>query len=238
LHSSASFYHNFLFDHHHHHRHLSCLEKRIALSNTQPSVAFASFAITMSSKRTARNQFHEPIGYRGEEPPERDGETGTGGGNRSDDEGVESNAYDDNDDDDEEDSIQREIDREMDRQLDEMMEETRRQIDEELQRQIDGRLQADFDQQMQEYMNQIEQKEEEERLQQWLHKRLNYVSSNTTSTEGSNSNGEEEEEEEDPPPPPRPPRSSSSSSSRSTVSDINAQIEEVIEQYRHSNINK
>ena len=118
-------------------------------------------------------------------------------------------------DDDEDDSIQRELDSELDRQLEEMIDENQREIEEELQRQIDEQIHGEFQKQMDEYL--------EEEMDEY---KLQYDTTGILNQHLAMLKVTQEE-----------PSSSAPADvpSALTVTDINEQINQVIDHYRSQN---
>jgi hypothetical protein len=118
-------------------------------------------------------------------------------------------------DDEDNDSIQQELDSELDRQLEEMIDDNQREIEEELQRQIDEQIHGEFQKQMDDY---LEEEMEEYKLQYATMGILNQhlAMLKVTQEEPSSS-------------------APADAPSALTVTDINEQINQVIDHYRSQN---
>jgi hypothetical protein len=121
----------------------------------------------------------------------------------------------DNIHDDEDDSIQRELDSELDRQLEEMIDENQREIEEELQRQIDEQIHGEFQKQMDDY---LEEEMEEYKVQYETMGILNQHLAMLKVTQNVPSSS-----------------APADAPSALTVTDINEQINQVIDHYRSQN---
>jgi hypothetical protein len=160
--------------------------------------------------KTGRNQYHAPIEYQGDDNDDAEGD----GENDPDFDNII-----DDDDDEEDDSIQRELDSELDRQLEQMIEENQREIEEELQRQIEEQIHGEFQKQMDDY---LEEEMEEYKLQYNTMGILNQHLAMLKVTQEE---------------PPSSPSAPADAPSALTVTDINEQINQVIDHYRSQNNN-